>query len=177
MTAAVPSGSGHRVVRSRLVQIPKHLLHVGLDHLSQLGVPTAARDALRALLADLPQVPDASCSAQLIGAPAITLPCLAVLARHVGQGLRDRNLAIAHHRERLSAERMKLIFLSGDALAEAIARGDVRPASEAVAFVAEVTPALRPLLASRDASGLATYVTTRSPMVDLAHWRRVDLIV
>src|SRR5438067_9111738 len=155
-------------VSSRLVQIPKHLLHVRLDNLSQLGVPTAARDALRALLADLPQVPDASSSAQLIGPPAITLPCLAVLARHVGQGLRDRNLAVAHDRERLTAERAKLIFLLADVLAEAIAQGDVRPATEMVVFVAGMSASLRPLLASRDASGLATYVTTSSPIPDLA---------
>src|SRR5947209_3211349 len=112
-------------VSSRLVQIPKHLLHVALDDLSQLGVPTAARAALRALLADLPLVPEASSSAQLIGPPAIALPCLAVLARHVGQGLRDQNLAIAHDRERLAAERAKLLFLPADALAEAIEKGDL----------------------------------------------------
>ncbi len=164
-------------MRSHLVQIPKHLLHLGLDDLSQLGVPTAARDALRALLADLPLVPDATSCAQLVGPPAITLPCLAVLARHIGQGLRDRNLAIAHDRERLSAERAKLIFLTADALAEAISQGDDRPAHEVVVFVAETTASLTPLLASRDAAGLATYVTTQSPIADLAHWRRVDLTV
>jgi hypothetical protein len=157
------------------VHIPKHLLHVKLDDLSQLGVPAAARDALRALLADLPLVPDATCSAQLIGPAAIALPCMAVLARHIGQGLRDRNLAMAHDREWLAAERAKLVFLPANALAHALARGDVRPAHEAVVFVAETIAALRPLLAARDAAGLATYVTARSPIADLAHWRLVDL--
>jgi hypothetical protein len=160
---------------SRLVQIPKHLLHVGLDDLPQLGVPTQARDLLRALLADLPLVPDASSSAQLAGPPGITLPCLAVLARHVGQGLRDQNLSIAHDRTRLAVQRAKLVFLSADALADAIALGDERPAHEAVLFVVEATAALQPLIARRDAAGLATYVTAQSPMPELAHWRRVDL--
>jgi hypothetical protein len=146
-----------------------------LDDLSRLGVPARARDALRELLADLPLVPDASFSAQLIGEPAITLPSLAVLARHVGQGLRDRNLGIAYDRERLAVERAKLIFLDADALADAIAQGDARPANEAVVFVVETTASLRPLLASRDAAGLASYVTARSPIADRAHWRRVDL--
>jgi hypothetical protein len=162
---------------SRLVHIPKHLLHVGLDDLAQLGVPTPARAALRALLADLPLVPDASSSAQLVGPPAITLPCLAVLARHVGQGLLDQNLAIAHDRERLRTERAKLVFLTGEALLEAIARGDERPIHEAVVFVADPTVALRPLLAARDAAGLATYVTALTPIDELGHWRRVELAV
>jgi hypothetical protein len=160
-----------------LVRIPRHLLHVGLDDLAQLGVPTAAHDALRAVLADLPLVPDANSSAQLVGPPAITLPCLAVLARHIGQGLRDWNLSIAHDRERLRMKRAKLIFLTADALADAIAQGDQRPAHEIVVFIAETTPSLQPLLASREAAGLATYVTTSSPIADLAHWRRVDLTV
>ena len=67
-----------------LTRIPRELLHVGLDDLSTLGVPDQARAALRALLADLPRVPDASLSAQLIGSREVTLPCLAVLARHAG---------------------------------------------------------------------------------------------
>jgi hypothetical protein len=163
-------------VQSRLVRIPRHLLHVGLDDLSQLGVPSTARDALRALLADLPLVPDASSSAQLVGPSAITLPCLAVLARHVGQGLRDQNLAIGHEdRERLRLERAKLVFLTADALADAIAHGDERPLHEAVVFVVETTAAALPLLASRDAAGLATYVTAQAPSADLAHWRCVNL--
>jgi hypothetical protein len=164
-------------VSSRLVQIPRHLLHVGLDDLSQLGVPTAARDALRARLADLPLVPDAGSSAQLIGPPAITLPCLAVLARHVGQGFRDTNLAIAHDSARLTSERHKLIFLPGDVLADAIAQGDKRPFNETVVFVTGWTARVNPLLSSRDASGLATFVSAESPIPDLTHWRRVDLAV
>ena len=31
--------------------------------------------------------------------PEVTLPCLAVVARHVGQGLRDYNLSLAHDRQ------------------------------------------------------------------------------
>lgn len=161
--------------RFRLVQIPRHLLHIGLDDLAQLGVPPAAHAALRALLADLPLVPDASSSAQLIGPPAIALPCLAVLARHVGQGLRDRNLAIAHDRERLAVERAKLVFLPAFALADAIARGDLRPLHQAVVFVVEATPSLSSAFGARDAAGLATYVTAESPIADLSHWRLVDL--
>ena len=162
-------------VQPRVVRIPRHLLHVGLEDLASLGVPGLARDALRALLADLPLVPDASSSAQLVGPPAVTLPALAVLARHVGQGLRDTNLAIAPDRERLRAVRRKLVFLTGEALAEVLARGDERPAREAVLFVVETTAAVRDLLAARDAAGLASFVTAAAALTDLAHWRQVDL--
>ena len=160
---------------SRLVHIPRHLLHVGLDDLARLGVPRDAHDALRALLADLPLVPDAASSAQLMGPPEIALPCLAVLARHVGQGLRDRNLAIAHDRKRLAVERAKLVFLSADALVAAVARGDTRAAHEAVLFVTDAAVPIPSVLKARDAAGLATFVTAASPIADLAHWRRVDL--
>ena len=163
------------VVQPRLVRIPRHLLHVGLEDLASLGVPELAHDALRGLLADLPLVPDARSSAQLVGPPAVTLPCLAVLARHVGQGLRDTNLAIAHDRERLRAVRRKLVFLTGGALAEVLAHGDERPAHEAVLFVFEATAAGRDLLAARDAAGLASFVTTAAALIDLAHWHQVDL--
>src|SRR6185369_7831082 len=95
------------VAESRLVRIPRHLLHIALDDL-----PPGSRAKLVPLLADLPLVPDASVSAQLIGPAEATLACLAVLARHVGQGLRDANLAIAHDRERLSQQRHKLVFLT-----------------------------------------------------------------
>ena len=159
----------------RLVRIPRHLLHVGLDDLSRLGVAESARDALRALLADLPAVPDASTSAQLIGPGHVTLPSLAVLARHVGQGLRDHNLTLAHDRPRLRAERRKLIFLDGETLAAVVAAGDRRPAREAVLCVAEATPTLRELLATREAAGLASFLTAPAPLPELCHWRHVHL--
>jgi hypothetical protein len=73
-------------IQRRLVRIPRHLLHLGLDDLASLGVGQSTRDALRAVLADLPLMPDARSSAQLVGHPAVMLPCLAVLARHIGQG-------------------------------------------------------------------------------------------
>jgi hypothetical protein len=162
-------------VQPRLVRIPRQLLHVGLEDLASIGVPELAHDALRGLLAELPLVPDASSSAQLVGPPAVTLPCLAILARHVGQGLRDTNLAIAHDRERLRAGRRKLVFLTGEALAEVLAQGDQRPGREAVLFVFETTAAGRDLLAARDAAGLASFVTAAAPLTYLAHWRQVDL--
>lgn len=166
---------GSVMQQPRLVRIPRHLLHVGLDDLANLRVPEVAHDAVRSLLADLPLVPDASSSAQLVGPPAVTLPCLVVLARHVGQGLRDSNLAVAHDRERLRVVRNKLVFLSGDALAEVLAQGDERPSREAVLFVSDTTDALRELLAARDAAGLASFVTTTVPLSHLAHWRQVQV--
>ena len=81
-----------------IVRIPRELLYVGFDDLASLGVPASAQAALRALVADLPLVPDATSSAQLIGARSVALPCLAALARHVVQGLRDHNLTLAHDR-------------------------------------------------------------------------------
>ncbi len=162
-------------MQSRLVHIPRHLLHVALSDLSSFGVPPAARDALRALLADLPLVPEASHSAQLVGQPEVTLPCLAVLARHVGQGLRDHNLSLANDREKLRVERHKLAFLSGDALADTVAAGDDRPARQTVLFIPDVMGSLAILLAERDAVGLASFVTTTTPLAELAHWRHVDL--
>lgn len=159
----------------RLVRIPRRLLHVGLDDLGSLGVAEPVRDALRGLLADLPLVPDASSSAQLIGEPAVTLPCLAVLARHVGQGLRDHNLSMAHDRTRLHAERGKLVFLSHDALLEALSQRDERAMHEAVLFVSEATGAVCSVLEQRHGRGLASFVTAGAPLAPLAGWRTIDL--
>ena len=142
-------------------------MHVGLDDLPGLGVHQAASDGLRALLADLPLVPDAASSAQLVGPGSVTLPCLAVLARHVGQGLRDQNLTIAHDRGRLGAERRKLLFLSAATLEEAAARGDQRPDHESVVFVFGAGSAVTPLLARRQVAGLASFVTTTGPIREL----------
>ncbi len=162
-------------METRLVRIPRHLLHVGLDDLLRLGVSTTSRDALRALLADLPLVPDASFSAQLVGEPAVTLACLAVLARHVGQGLRDHNLGLAHDRARLHAERQKLVFLTGDELATALALRETRPTREAVLFVSETTPSLSRLLEARHAAGLASFVSTTKPLEELADWLQAPI--
>jgi hypothetical protein len=151
----------------RLVRIPRHLLHIALDDLAP-----GSRAALVPLLADLPAVPDASVSAQLIGPAEATLACLAVLARHIGQGLRDANLAIAHDRERLSQERHKLVFLTGSELEQAVAGGATRPAQETVLFVSDAPSALLRLLAERQARGLASYVTAPESLTD---WRVVDL--
>jgi hypothetical protein len=155
------------VAEPGLVRIPRHLLHIALDEL-----PPGSRAALVPLLADLPLVPDASVSAQLIGPAEETLACLAVLARHIGQGLRDANLAIAHDRARLSQERHKLVFLTGSALEQAIASGATRPALETVVFVSEAPPTLREWLEERQLRGLASFVTAREPVTD---WRVVDL--
>ena len=158
-----------------LVRIPRHLLHVELDDLTGLGVPRAAQDALRGLLADLPLVPDASMSAQLVGPPEVAQACLAVLARHVGQGLRDHNLSMAHDRTRLRSERQKLLFLESALLLAAVASGDDRPLHEAVLFALNATPSLAALLATRQAAGLATFTTSRRPQPALAHWRTLSL--
>jgi hypothetical protein len=155
------------VVEPRLVRIPRHLLHIALDDL-----PPGSRAALVPLLADLPLVPDASVSAQLIGPPEVTLACLAVLARHIGQGLRDANLAIAHDRERLSQERHKLVFLSGRELEGAVASGATRPMHETVLFVSAASPALAGLLRERNDRGLASFVTAIEPVTN---WRVIDL--
>jgi len=158
-----------------MVRIPRELLHVGLDDLAAIGVSNTARGVLRALLADLPLVPDASLSAQLIGPARVALPCLAVLARHVGQGLRDHNLSLAHDRPRLKLERRKLAFLDAEAARAAVASGDPRPATEAVLFVANCTRQLMDLLAARDSAALATFVTAEAALPGLAHWRTVSL--
>jgi hypothetical protein len=157
-------------VEARHVRIPRDLLHVELDDLPSLGVPDQARAALRGLLADLPLVPDASLSAQLIGPRQITLPCLAVLARHVGQGLRDHNLTLAHDRPRLRLERRKLAFMDG----EAVASG-TRAISEAVLFVVDCTPQVLDLLGARESAGLASFITAETGFPQLVHWRTVDL--
>ncbi|MDQ6670733.1 MAG: hypothetical protein M3069_08265 [Chloroflexota bacterium] len=158
-----------------LVRIPRDLLHVELDDLPRLGVPDSARAALRGLLADLPLVPDASLSAQLVGPPEITLPCLAVLARHVGQGLRDHNLSLAHDRPRLHLDRRKLIFMDAEAVAAAAATGDERPAREAVLFVVECTQHVLDLLATRESAGLVSFISARSGLQRLDHWRSLRI--
>ena len=146
-----------------------------LDGLVTLGVGEQARVAVREVLADLPLVPDASCSALLIGPPDVALACLAVLARHVGQGLRDTNLTIAHDRQHLRAERLKLVFLSASALAEVLDAGDDRPLREAVLFLHDVSSPLPGALWAREADGLASFVTATRPLGALGHWRAVIL--
>src|SRR5205085_8463622 len=131
----------------------------------------------RALLADLPLVPDASCSAQLVGPPDVGLACLAVLARHVGQGLRDHNLSIAHDGARLRVERHKLMFLDAAALRDAVAHGDTRPRSESILFVSNAGPELLGLLCTRESAGLASFIATPRPLAALAVlcWIRREL--
>src|SRR5918994_4072300 len=94
-------------------RLPRDLLYITLDDL-----PASSRAALLPMLADLPRVPTAADSCQLIGPSAATLPCLAVLARHVVQGLRDYNLTLAHDRGLLRAERRKLLFYDEAAVLE-----------------------------------------------------------
>jgi len=168
---------GHQdcTVDSGLVRIPRHLLHVELDDLIDLGIHESARAALRGLLADLPLLPDAAHSAQLIGPPAVTVPSLAVLARHVGQGLRDHNLTLAHDRHRLRAERRKLVFLDAATLLALLDQGDQRPAHEAVLFVANATPAVAPVLAARAADHLASFIATSAEIAGVAQYRIVFL--
>jgi hypothetical protein len=120
-------------------------------------------------------VPDAAACAQLIGLPAVTLPCLAVLARHVGHGLRDHNLRLVQDLSRLNRERCKLVFLDGDAIVELMRMGDPRPGRETVVFVAGANPRVLELLAQRERAGLASFVTTAVPLGELEHWRYVDL--
>jgi hypothetical protein len=160
-------------VPGRLVQIPRHLLHIGFEDLGQFDVPEPKQAALRALLADLPLGPDASSSAQLVGPPEVCLPCLAVLARHVGQGLRDHNLSIAHDPTRLRVERHKLIFVDTATLLAALADGDTRLRSESVLFASNAEPELVGLLSARESAGLASFVATSRPLAALRHWRQV----
>jgi hypothetical protein len=176
------TGHGKRTERlstdsRRLVRIPRHLLHVELDDLERLGVTAAHRAQLRALLADLPQVPEAQHSAQIVGPAEVALPMLAVVARHVGQGLRDANIALrVADRERLRAERRKLAFVSECALVD-LGSDEARYAGEAALFVVGGTHSTVPLLLSREAQGLVSFVTTESPLEELAHWRRVAPVV
>jgi hypothetical protein len=170
---AIADNAGRR--GTGLVRIPRAFLHLALGDLAGVGVSEPAQAALRGLIADLPLVPDASVSAQLIGPAEVSLPCLAALARHVGQGLRDHNLSFSHDRPRLRAERCKLIFLDNDALAELIRRGDQRPRREAVVFVAGAQPSVLDLLHERQRAGLASFVTTTLPLADLVQWRTVRL--
>jgi hypothetical protein len=127
-------------------------------------LPLLQRDTMREVLADLPLVPDASSSAQLIGPREIALPCLAVLARHVVQGLRDFNLTLAHDRPRLRSDRRKLLFLDPEAFLGAD--------QEAVVCIVDATPALIDRLTVREKRGLATFITATTPIMP---WRTVRL--
>jgi hypothetical protein len=159
--------------RAGLVRIPRSLLHVSLDDLEALGVPHETRARLLALLANLPLLPTAEHSALLAGEPRLMLACLAVLARHVGQGLRDYNLSLAHDRGRLRLERRKLVFMDAAELAEVVNDGDQRPIQEAVLFVRNASGQVVSLLAEREARGLASFVTADGPLDGLAHWHSV----
>ena len=147
-------------------RIPPHLLHITVD---DLPVPVRAR--LLPPLADLPQLPAAADSAQLIGPSAVTLPALAVLARHIVQGLRDHNLTLAHDRPRLRRERRRLLFFDAAAVIEGAAEAE----TESVLCVADATPRVVPVALVREATGLASFVTTACPLERLAHWRLIDL--
>ncbi len=145
-------------------RIPPHLLLITLDDL-----PFDVRSRLVALLADLPQLPTAADSAAFVGPSELTLPALAVLARHVVQGLRDYNLTLAHDRQRLRRDRRKLLFCDAATLLED------GPISESVLCVAGATHEVMPQLQQRDAAGLATFVTTSIPLDALAHRRHIIL--
>jgi len=147
-------------------RIPRDLLHITLDDL-----PPAVRARLLPLLADLPQVPTAEHSAMLLGRRDVTLPALAVLARHVVQGLRDHNLTLAHDRARLRSERRKLLFYDAEALLE----DPGGAASEAVLCLVDATQGALPLLAARTAAGLASFSSTTQLVEPLAHWRQIRL--
>jgi hypothetical protein len=146
---------------------------VQFDDLRDLGAPVSTRTALRALLADLPLVPTAADNAQVIGPPDVVVPSLAVLARHVGQGLRDHNLRLAHDRDSLRAERRKLAFVDADSLIEGLFDGNEAPADVAVLFVANASSAVLPLLERREANNLASFIGTAAPIGALSHWRSV----
>lgn len=165
--------------KPRLARIPPHLLHVTLDDLPRLGVPDGARAALVNLLADLPAVPRAADGAVLAGPDPMTLPCLAVVARHVGQALRDHNVALLHDRARLRAGRLKLGFLSLARLLADQADLDKDLRSEAALFITGLTwplPApVATLLASRTAADLATFGSARTVPSDTCGWRTVGL--
>lgn len=165
-----PAPLGH------LVRIPSTLRKLGLDDLQAHGVPAAARTALVALLADLPAQPTAADDAALVGPAEWTLPCLVVLARHVGQGLRDHNVALLHEKARLRRERKKLLFLSAG---EAIAVDAAPLEREAVLFLHALggvpSPLLGRVLGRRADLGLATFVATSRTDTVPPGWRVVDL--
>jgi len=62
-----------------------------------------------------------------------------------------------------------------DSLDEILASSDERPSREAALFVIESTPRVLALLAERHAAGLASFVTSTTPVANLAHWRQVKL--
>jgi hypothetical protein len=152
-------------------RIPRELLYITLDDLTPRDVPDAGRLALRSLLADLPQVPDATSSAQLIGPPEWTLPCLAVLARHMVQGLRDFNLTLAHDRPRLKAQRGKLLFFDSAALRQRRSEA----LREAVLCLHQPLPSDLEVLQARHAAQLATFVSSERTIDALSGWRVVCL--
>lgn len=162
---------GLTLVTERFVRIPRQFLHVRFEDLDELGVPMSTRTALRALLADLPLVPTAAESAQVIGPPEIVVPSLAVLARHVGQGLRDHNLTLAHHQPTLRAMRRKLAFVDAESLAEGLSDGAEDPAEIAVLFVTNASSDVVTLLARREANNLASFIGSDTPLEALRHWR------
>jgi hypothetical protein len=144
-------------------RIPRELLYITLDDL-----PSLWRARLLPLLADLPQVPTASDSALLVGPSDVTLPCLAVLARHIVQGLRDYNLTLAADRAQLHAKRRKLLFVDEAALLDGVP-------TEAVLCLADATSASRMLLVQREHMGLASFITLQTLLPALGNWRCVDL--
>jgi hypothetical protein len=147
-------------------RIPRQFLYLTLDDL-----PESSRAALLPLIADLPLVPTAEHSCQVIGPTDLTLPCLAVLARHVVQGLRDHNLTLAHDRHRLHHERHKLLFYDEPALLQA----PPTSTTEAILCLLDPSPASVPLLTTRHSANLATFIATAHPVPQLPAWHQIHL--
>jgi hypothetical protein len=148
-------------------RIPRQFLHLTLEDL-----PEPSRATLLPLIADLPLVPSAAHSCQIVGPTDRTLRCLVVLARHVVQGLRDYNLTLAHDRHRLHQERRKLLFYDEPALLEA----PCSSLTEAILCLVDPSPASVPFLTSRHATNLATFIATSHPLPQLPTWRQIHLV-
>jgi len=167
-----------REARARLVRIPRDFLHLGLDDLESVGVSVGARRALVSLLADLPAVPTADDDALLVGSESTTLPCLAVLARHVVQGLRDHNINLMHDRARLRGERLKVVFISQDDLRR---ERTLQTAAEreAALFLHHLqwplTPAVEQVLVTRAELELVTFGAATAAPGEVP-WRRVVML-
>jgi len=158
--------------------MPRDLLAVEAADLPSLGVPAQLAHAAAELAArDGLTLP----SAAILGSrDAGTTAVLMVLARKVGAALRDYNIRLRDGGD-VSATRLRLCYLPGAALPEALASVTARRTleSEAALFLADLDDAwtvagvtadlgaaLLDLLASRDGAALRTFVSadpTRLP--------------
>jgi hypothetical protein len=147
----------------KLVQMPTDLLHLEDADLDRAGLDPGLLAAFRAYLGRA--LDERRGLAILLPTDANACHLLMVLARRIGVALRDANIRLRDDGGDLKAERQKLCYLPGAALASALGQPGVRGelAREAACFVQDLDTAWGARQAS-PAAGLAPGPANAAPL-------------